>query len=78
MNTSFRRDMLVAPVYEEGRHDWTLYLPEDEWIHLWTGKAYGGGEVTVSAELGYTPVFYRRGSSHEALFREIGEKYGVK
>ena len=23
----FGRDLLVAPVYEEGRSDWTLYLP---------------------------------------------------
>jgi alpha-glucosidase len=25
----FGRDLLVAPVHEEGRRDWTLYLPED-------------------------------------------------
>lgn len=27
----FGRDLLVAPVYEEGRQDWTLWLPDDRW-----------------------------------------------
>lgn len=34
----FGRDLLVAPVHEEGRTDWTLYLPQDSWINLWTGE----------------------------------------
>ena len=25
----FGRDLLVAPVHEEGRRDWSLYLPQD-------------------------------------------------
>ena len=55
-----------------------IYLPEDEWIHLWTGKEYQGGTVTVAAELGYTPAFYRKDSKYAELFSEIREKYGVK
>ncbi len=31
------RDILVAPVHEEGRSDWTLYLPEDNWVHALDG-----------------------------------------
>ena len=38
------RDILVAPVHEEGRSDWTLYLPEDNWVHAWTGEAFRGGK----------------------------------
>lgn len=37
------RDILVAPVHEEGRSDWTLYLPEDNWVHARTGEAFRGG-----------------------------------
>ena len=47
----FGRDMLIAPVYEQDKHEWDVYLPQDEWVHLWTGEEYHGGEITVSAEL---------------------------
>ena len=69
---------LVAPVYESEKHEWEVYLPEDKWVHLWTGKEYQGGTVTVAAELGYTPAFYRKDSKYAELFSEIREKYGVK
>ena len=70
--------MLIAPVYEQDRRDWEVYLPKEQWVHLWSGKEYEGGIVTVSAELGYTPAFYRKESNYEKLFCEIREKYGVK
>ena len=72
------RDMLVAPVYSKDMNKWEVYLPEDNWVHLWTGNEYTGGEVTVNSELGYTPAFYRKGSKYEDLFKEIRNKYGVK
>ncbi|WON75941.1 alpha-glucosidase [Serratia sp. UGAL515B_01] len=68
----FGRDLLVAPVHEEGRTDWTLYLPRDSWINLWTGEAHeGGSEVTVAAPIGQPPVFYRAGSEWAALFASL-------
>ena len=30
-------DMVVAPVYRSGQAEWPVYLPEGEWVHLWTG-----------------------------------------
>lgn len=68
--------MLVAPVYREDVHEWEVYLPSDNWVHLWTGKEYKGGNVTVSAEMGYTPAFYRKDSSFADIFEEIRKKYG--
>ncbi|MDM8923336.1 alpha-glucosidase [Escherichia coli] len=65
------RDILVAPVHEEGRSDWTLYLPEDNWVHVWTGEAFRGGEVTVNAPIGKPPVFYRADSEWAALFASL-------
>lgn len=68
----FGRDLLVAPVHEQGRTDWTLYLPEDNWINLWTGEAHKGGqEVTVDAPIGKPPVFYRAESGSAALFASL-------
>ena len=67
----FGRDLLVAPVYREGVTEWEVYLPDDQWVHLFSKKAYTGGTHTVPAELGNIPVFYRRGSAFEALFASI-------
>jgi alpha-glucosidase len=65
------RDILVAPVHEEGRSDWTLYLPEDNWVHAWTGETFHGGEITVEAPIGKPPVFYRADSEWAALFASL-------
>jgi sulfoquinovosidase len=67
----FGRDLLIAPVYEQGRSDWTLYLPQDRWIHAWTGDEYSAGDVVVAAPLGQPPVFYRAGSEWASLFASL-------
>ncbi|MFA3778439.1 alpha-glucosidase [Yersinia sp. 1652 StPb PI] len=68
----FGRDLLVAPVYEEGRTDWTLYLPSDNWINLWTDESHcGGADVTVAAPMGQPPVFYRASSEWAELFASL-------
>ncbi|URQ60750.1 alpha-glucosidase [Pantoea alhagi] len=68
----FGRDLLVAPVYEEGCQKWTLYLPQDSWINVWTGEQHnGGGELTVDAPIGKPPVFYRADSEWAALFGSL-------
>lgn len=55
-------DILVAPVYEEGKTVWEVYLPKDEWIHIWSGKEYPGGTIEISAMIGEPPVFVRKDS----------------
>lgn len=69
-------DMLVAPVYLEAQTKWEVYLPEGQWIHLWTGEEYQKGTHTVEALLGDTPVFYKKDSRHAGLFEEIRRKHG--
>ena len=54
------RDILVAPVIEQGATTRDVYLPEDGWIHAPTGKQYRGGIHTVEAPIGSIPVFYRK------------------
>ena len=64
----FGRDMLVAPVFEKGIIEWDVYLPEDNWIHLFSGKKYKGGDHTVLASIGEPPVFYRESSRFIKVF----------
>jgi alpha-glucosidase len=65
------RDLLVAPVYLKGKHNRKLYLPKDEWIHLWSGQAFHGGWITISSPLGEPPVFYRKQSPFISLFNTL-------
>ena len=71
-------DLLVAPVYLEGQDTWDVYLPEGEWIHLWTGEEYRGGEAKVAAPVGDTPAFYLKSSEHAPLFEEIRRTHGKR
>ena len=71
------RDVLVAPVWQAGQTERTVYLPDDSWVHLWTGEKFGQGEHTVPAPLGSTPVFYREGSLWSALLEQIRAEYSL-
>lgn len=67
----FGRDIMVAPVYEAEKTEWTVYLPDDQWIHVWSGEEYSKGGYTVKAPLGEPPVFYRKKSPFKKLFGEL-------
>ena len=57
------RDLLVAPVVEEGASTRTLYLPDGQWQDFWTGAPVVGGQWhTVAAPLDRIPVFVRAGA----------------
>ncbi|HEX4444229.1 MAG TPA: TIM-barrel domain-containing protein [Galbitalea sp.] len=60
-------DLLVAPVTEEGRRDWDVYLPEGVWVDAWTGESVTGGRVVNRpAPIDEVPV-YVRGDSWSTL-----------
>ncbi len=63
-------DLLVAPVWQAGKAEWSTYLPEGaDWVHVWSDRSFvGGQEVTVEAPFGQSPVFYRVGSEFADLF----------
>ncbi|UVF18092.1 alpha-glucosidase [Microvirga terrae] len=63
-------DLLIAPVWQSGKTEWSTYLPEGaEWTHVWSGKTFAGGQdATVGAPFGEPPVFYRTGSEFAELF----------
>ncbi|MCR5664869.1 MAG: alpha-glucosidase [Oscillospiraceae bacterium] len=70
-------ELFVAPVIDRHARTRKTALPAGEWVHLWSGTVYPGGEsLTVDAPLGRIPVFYRRGGAFEELFRRLGEEYG--
>jgi alpha-glucosidase (family GH31 glycosyl hydrolase) len=57
------RELLVAPVIEQGATTRTLYAPAGEWVDYWTGDRYTGGrEVTVPAPVERIPLLARAGS----------------
>jgi alpha-glucosidase len=68
----FGRDIMVAPIYNQGQTVQKLYLPKDEWIHVWTGETYTGGWIEVDAPIGKPAVFYRKASEQVALLSQIG------
>ena len=70
-------DVLVAPVWKADQAEWDVYLPAGEWIHLWTGTALTRGDHRVPAPIGFTPVFYKKGSAYAPLMEEIRKLYGA-
>ncbi|MDQ0256639.1 alpha-glucosidase [Evansella vedderi] len=58
--------MIVAPVLDEGVEEVSVYLPEGEWIHHWSGETISvdsmGEYVEVYAPIGEPGVFYRQGA----------------
>ncbi len=61
----FGDDLLVAPIFEAGVTERTVYLPEGTvWVDVNSGTSYEGGQtVTVAAPLDVIPVFAREGAS---------------
>lgn len=59
----FGRDLLVAPVVEEGATTRRLYLPAGQWRSLWEGALEQGGRwIEVDAPLDRIPVYVRAGT----------------
>jgi len=57
-------DILVAPIVDKGAKSRRVSLPNDTWIHLFTGEEYKRGTFTVDAKIGTPPVFVRRDSAY--------------
>jgi alpha-glucosidase len=69
------RDILAAPVLTQGAVGRSVLLPQDSWIHLWSGAEYSGGRFEISAPLGEPPVFYRAGCAYSGLFASIRRRF---
>jgi alpha-glucosidase (family GH31 glycosyl hydrolase) len=57
------RDMLVAPVVEQGATSRSLYLPQGAWYDFWTGEQVAGGaKITRPVDLKTIPLYIRAGA----------------
>ena len=57
------RDLLVAPVTEQGATERALYLPPGDWWDFWSGeRVTGGREITREVDLETLPLYVRSGA----------------
>jgi len=57
------RDLLVAPVFEQGARNREVYLPGGIWYDWWTNERHEGGRtVTRPVDLATMPIYARAGS----------------
>jgi alpha-glucosidase/alpha-D-xyloside xylohydrolase len=57
------RDLLIAPVYEQGATSRDVYLPQGVWYDWWNNARHEGGRnVTREVDLATMPIFARAGS----------------
>ena len=57
------RDILVAPVVEQGATSRRVYLPKGGWYDYWTGeRVEGGREIVRPVDLETTPLYVRAGA----------------
>jgi sulfoquinovosidase len=64
-------DLMVAPVIEQGAVTRDVYLPEGEWVHVWSGERFGAGRHKIDAPIASPPVFWREGSEYASLFASL-------
>ena len=68
----YGRDLIVAPVIEEGVDARQVTLPGGEaWFHAFTGEVFRHGTHTVTAPIGQPPVFYRAACAFAPLFATL-------
>jgi alpha-glucosidase/alpha-D-xyloside xylohydrolase len=79
------RDMLVAPVVEQGAASRALYLPRGVWHDFWTNERLEGGrEITRKVDLETMPLYVRGGAIvplgpvKQYVFEKIDEPLEIK
>jgi alpha-glucosidase/alpha-D-xyloside xylohydrolase len=57
------RDLLVAPIVEQGATSRKVYLPRGDWYDFWTSERVPGGtEINREVNLETIPLYVRAGS----------------
>lgn len=57
------KDLLIAPVVEQGATSRQVYLPKGSWYDFWTGERMDGGrEITRKVDLETMPIYVRAGA----------------
>jgi len=71
------RDILVAPVTEQGAQTWRVYLPKGNWYNFWTNERVSGQKwIETDAPLERLPLFIRGGATIPMgpIMQYVGEK----
>ena len=58
----FGSDILVAPLFEEGKKERDVYLPQGQWIDYQTGKSYANGWHSISCDKIEAIIMVREGA----------------
>ncbi len=61
-------ELFVAPVMQTKTTKRKLFLPQGNWVHVWTGQEYVGGETEVRTPLGQPPVFANANGDYMRVF----------
>ncbi len=64
-------DLIIAPAYTQGARDVKIFIPDNQWINIWTGEKSEQGFNTVQTPLGFPAVYYRENSKYEQDFKLI-------
>lgn len=67
----FGEELLVAPVLRPKVKKIKVFLPKGNWIGLFDGIHYKGGEQEVDAPRGKPIAFYLEGTKHQKLFEKF-------
>lgn len=62
------RDLIVAPALDPDIERVEVLLPDDGWVHIWSGRTYGAGTHEVAAPVGEPAALARAGSPMDAQF----------
>jgi len=67
----FGSDIIVAPVLHQNTWIREVYLPQDDWVHAFTGEEYRGGRsYEIPAAIEQIPAFVKKGSDVISVFRD--------
>ncbi len=70
---------MIAPVLDPGTSSVNIYLPMGDWVNLWTENEINstGSNYTITGLEEYPAVFYKKGSSVAAEFKQNLSNLGV-
>lgn len=69
-------EFLIAPVLHPNATERRAYLPEGDWVHLWTGLSHSssGDWIDIEAPISRPPVWFKAGSAMgKALLESFGD-----
>lgn len=67
------KDLLVCPILDKGKFSRLCYLPNDEWINIFSKKEYSGGTFEINAEFAKPPVFVRKTSEWKNFMLKLSD-----